>query len=483
MVKATRRSAVLLGLVALGVIGVSSLPAFAEVQNVKVSGDLTVRAFQRHNMDLRANNGALDDETFLQSTTGLNFGADLTENVSAYVRMVNERDWNQDGASTGDFDMSQAYVTLKELFYSPLTVRIGAQPIKWGRGLILGSSMLPNTLGTTGGGSDRNASITANEFTDFTAFDAVRASLDLSGVAGIGMPLTVDGVYIKLDENTVGQGDDVNVWGLNIGTHADAMHSEMEGYYLLKRDGGRVTRTDGTNESGAISTLGLRGSAQPVDGASVYGELAYEFGTRTVAMDGASVVPGAKISAWAMNLGGDYTFAHIATTPKLGGEWVYYSGKKDGTGPVGGWEPIAPSYFTTMIRSYQIRSSLTGLYPVSQPGVTSAFTNQSELALYGSLKPIEDVSLGTRISWFSQPNGSRTLANGAVTSAKKHSLLGTEWDTHLTYAYTDDVQFGVSYGIFMPGSTFRNAGSTSTPNAIGDRNTAQELMTSVSVKF
>jgi len=454
------------------------------VQNVKVSGDLTVRAIQRHNMDLRANSGALDDDTFLMSTTGLNFGADLTENVSAFIRLANERNWDQNTTGSGSFGMSQAYVTLKELFYSPLTVRIGTQPIKWGRGFILGSSMLQNTLGGAAGtlgsligaGGDRNGSITSNELTDFTSFDAIRATLDLSGVAGLGIPLNVDGVYIKLDENTVAQGDDVNIWGLNVGTHADAMHSEAEGYFLVKQDGGRALVTAATglgNERGAMSVLGLRGSAQPVEGLSTYGELAYEFGTQVVDLDGTRR-QGSRTQGWAMNLGADYTFAHVATTPKLGGEWVYYSGKKDGTNPVAGWQPVAPSYFTTMIRSYQTRSTLTGLYPVSQAGVTSAFTNQSELALYGSLKPMEDLSVGSRLSWFVEPDGSRTPAGS---QAKKHSFLGTEWDTHLSYAYTDDVQFGVSYGIFMPGSTFRNAGDN------GDRNRAQELLSSVSVKF
>ena len=474
MVKATRRSAVLLGLIALG-LGVSSLPAFAEVQNVKVSGDLTVRAFERHNFDLRANSGALDDQTFLQSTTGLNFGADLTENVSAFVRMVNERDWNQDTAATGEFGMSQAYVTLKELFYSPLTVRIGTQPIKWGRGFILGSSMLPNTLSTTNPpGGDRNGSITANELTDFTAFDAIRATLDLSGVAGVGIPLNVDGVYIKLKEGNTNTHDDVNILGLNVGTHADAMHSEAEGYFITKRDGGPIA-TAGSglgNESGETSAFGFRGSVQPVEGVSTYGELAYEFGTRVTALGGGTS-QGGGTSGWAANLGGDYTFAHVAMTPKIGGEWVFYSGKENAGGPVSGWEPFAPSYFTTMIRSYQTRSTVTGLYPVFQAGVTSGFTNQSELALYGSLKPIEDLSVGSRLSWFAEVVGSRV----PPASGNRHAFLGTEWDTHLTYAYTDDVQFGVSYGIFVPGTTFRDAGDN------GSRNTAQELMSSVSVKF
>ena len=53
MVKATLRSAVLLGLL------VWSTPGFAEVQNVKVGGDITVRSFFRSNLDLNDNTARL----------------------------------------------------------------------------------------------------------------------------------------------------------------------------------------------------------------------------------------------------------------------------------------------------------------------------------------------------------------------------------------------------------------------------------------
>lgn len=43
----------------------------------------------------------------------------------------------------------------------------------------------------------------------------------------------------------------------------------------------------------------------------------------------------------------------------------------------------------------------------------------------------------------------------------------------VNYNYTDDVQFGVIYALFAPGSVYRH------PND----DTAQELVTSVSVKF
>lgn len=488
MVKATLRSAVLLGMGAITFL-MASAPGFAEVQNVKVGGDVTVRTLHRRNLDLKDRSGALDIDNYLMTTTGLNVGADLTENVSAFVRIVNERDWNNQATSgeTGsDVDLSQAYVTFKELFYAPLTIKIGAQPIVWGRGLVLGSNLLPTVLSTVGSGADRNGSITSNEFTDFTSFDAIRATLDLGGAAQIGVPLSVDYVYIKMDENLVGSADDVNLQGINLSTHLDPMDSELEAYYLIKRD--RSFTNPVHNHSGTVNTWGLRGSLKPVDGGLFWGELAYQYGDKAVDMDGASdtVGPGSGHQAWATDFGIEYTFKDVHTTPKFGGEWIFYSGRNIEEGVVpgagAGWDPIAPSYFPTVIRAYQTRSTVGGLYPVAQTGVTSAFTNQHQFALYGGLKPIEDLKLDSRLSWFALPVGA-LLPTSPAGDSKRVSFLGTEWDTWVTYNYTDDVQFGVTYGLFVPGPVFREGGNGCSATTCFGKSTAQELISTVSVKF
>lgn len=484
MTKATRRSAVLLGL--LVGMAASSIPSFAEVQNVKVSGDVTVRAFHRENLDLHdesnaregGNGTVLDSDNFFMSTTGINVGADLTENVSTFIRIANERDWDSTatGSATGDFDLSQAYVSLKELFYSPLTLRVGTQPIVWGRGFVLGSNLFPSVNAT---GTDRNSAITANEFTDFTAFDAIRATLDLSNVGGMSVPLTADYVYIKIDENTSGAADDVNIQGVNFSSHLDAMSSEVEAYYLNKLD--KSTTPSGTagTKTGIVNTLGLRGSTKPVEGGYFYGELAYQFGKRPIDPAGV-LITGDSMQAWAANLGGEYTLTSVPTTPKFGAEWRFYSGTKtpnestdraNNLGAGGGWTPIAPGYFTTALREFQTQSTVAGFYANDQVGVTSAATNQHELALYGGLRPLEDLSVMSRLSWFALDRGVRSTLTPK--DGKRRSYIGSEWDTNVTYNYTEDVQFGVLYALFNPGSVFR------TPND----DHAQELITSVSVKF
>ncbi len=482
MVKATLRGAVLLGLL------LASVPGYAEVQNVKVGGDVTVRGFYRSNLDLhdessgsateasragRIGDGlaGLDRESFIMSTIGVNIGADLSENVSAFIRLANERDWDSTaGADTTDLDISQAYVTLKELFYTPLTIRLGTQPIVWGRGFVLGSNLFP---AVNNKGDDRNASITANEFTDFTAFEAIRATLDLSNLGGLNLPLTAEYVYIKTDENSVNNNDDVNIQGVNLSTKLDAANAEFETYFLNKRDKTSGAGTIQTGNYGSVNTLGLRGSAQPIQGFYTYGELAYQFGRRAV--DPAGVLPaGGGQQAWGANLGGDYTFANVTSSPKLGLEWRFYSGgklprtgSKDKTG-VGGWAPIAPGYFTTALREFQTQSTVAGFYPTDHTKVTSAGTNQHELALYGSFTPLEDLTVSPRLSWFTLDEKVSPQAD-----AKPNGFLGTEWDTNIVYNYTEDVQLGLLYALFAPGNAFREPADA----------TAQELVTTVSVKF
>lgn len=475
MVKATRRSAVLLGLAALGLLG-SSIPAFAEVQNVKVGGDVTVRSFFRSNLDLHQSSIDPSDtdlnshENFLMTTTGLNVAADLTENISAVLRLANERDWNAPTAAGGDVAISQSYVKIRDLFYSPLTVTIGRQPIVWGRGFVLGSGLLPNVVNR---GDDVHASITANEFTDFTAFDAIRGTVDLQGKGAIDLPLTLDVVYIKINENAIGSADDVNLLGVNVGSKIAAADSEVEAYYLNKRD--RSSGTSTNDNFGSVSTIGVRGSSAPIEGSSIYAELAYQFGKRATDFSGVLAAGDAQ-QAWGFDLGAEYTAKDVPTSPKIGAEWIFFSGK-DVDGAVGGWDPIARGYFTTALREFSTASSVTGFYPVDQTcfsngtaanACTGSTTNQHQLSIYGSLKPLEDLTISPRLSWFVLDKGAIPVAG-----SKRRSFAGTEWDTVMTYDYTDDVQFGVIYALFAPGNTFRHPRD----------NPAQELITSIGVKF
>ncbi|MCM8782459.1 MAG: alginate export family protein, partial [Candidatus Omnitrophica bacterium] len=161
----------------LALVGLFVVPAYAEVQNVKVSGDLAARWLIRYNYDLDKDNNtssnAADD--YLMSSAEVQVDADLTDNVSTVVRLVNQRDWNDTSAgenvaaATTQFDVlvDLANVTLKEFVYSPLTLTIGRQDLWFGKGFIIGAKQ-----------RDPKNAITADEYTVINSFDAIKATLD-----------------------------------------------------------------------------------------------------------------------------------------------------------------------------------------------------------------------------------------------------------------------------------------------------------------
>jgi len=140
---------------------------YAETQSVKISGDLDVRSIMRGAYNLQAghmeNNtwatpagvqevrtGNQDDwQTYFMSTTEVQIDTDLTDNVSAAVRLFNQRDWNVRAKSVDvttaptagytsnseefDVGVNLAYIELKEFLYSPLTLKIGRQNIWFGK--------------------------------------------------------------------------------------------------------------------------------------------------------------------------------------------------------------------------------------------------------------------------------------------------------------------------------------------------------------
>src|SRR5262245_27302134 len=104
-------------LLALVMVTLLAMPAFASVQNVKVSGDIDSTYLYRHGFDLGANkNGTysqpLNQSVFLTQTR-LRVDADLTDNVSTTVALINERAWDVDGENSTDIDLNLAFVTLR----------------------------------------------------------------------------------------------------------------------------------------------------------------------------------------------------------------------------------------------------------------------------------------------------------------------------------------------------------------------------------
>ncbi len=438
-------------IIALAVL--MTIPAYAEVQNVKVSGDLSARYLLRDDYSLAKSADGITGsaDNYFISTAEVQVDADLTDNVSTVLRLGNQRNWGDPqimrtqatAVSNFNIDVDLANVTLKELIYSPLTVKIGRQDLWFGRGFIIGAKQ-----------RDIEASISAKEYTIFNSFDAIRATLDFD-------PWKIDGVYSMIEEPLVNKATRTMLWGTNVGYKFDSYKGEAEAYFWRKQDESGIayeslptstaTTTVGKN---AINTYGVRGSLEPVTNLNVAAELAIQGGFYNASSVNASRHRGAVAS----DLSGDYLFKDAKWSPKLGAEWIYYSGEKDpgnsGSGSSWhGWDPMYRGKFDTAIREFQNvyygtsqRITANGSELVNQD---SGVSNEHQFIVMGSVKPTNTIKLDGRFAWFRMARGQTVTVGGVPQSRNKD--IGSELDVNLTYDYTEDVSFGVLAGWFFPG--------------------------------
>ena len=489
-------------------------PALAETQTVKVSGSLDIIHLYRDDFDLRSGNEASvvpagsgvvptsptgaasasysdDAADWFMSIVQIEVAADLTDNVSVVINLFNQRDWNahtwcvpaigqaQCGANTiEEFDVGidLAYVQMKEIFYAPLTLTMGRQDIEFGRGLIFGNFQIQDPQGT----------IVADEYSAVTSFDAFRATLDFE-------PWTIDFVAANpaLGGAAAGQGDpndedDRWFWWVNVNYQFAEYNAEWEGYIALDHD-------RATNSAAASPTVrgtsvdktyvvGTRAQYDPVENLTVGGEVAYQWGDFYGGTN--PLVLAQDREAWLLNLFGTYTWLDNAYTPWLGLEYVYLSGDERGGGDFEGWNGLFRSPTYGVIREYLDVIYQTALS--TDAGITgpTAVTNHQHFAVSGGLSPMEDLSLDGTFYWFwTDEDVITSVASGSQNLGDE---VGTELDLNVTYAYTEDVTFGVGLAFFWPGDIYDNYTVQQTPGGVGHgpvNDNATSITSSVNVVF
>jgi len=450
----------LIAVLALALVaGLAFSPAYAEVQNVKVSGDITMSGVARSHFGLSAGANVGDKsvlkQNFLMTQTRVRIDADLTDNVTATVRLINERIWNgqndansSNSTNSTDIDLDLAFVTLKEFLYSPLTLTVGRQEIKFGNGLIIGES-----------GAAAGTTNIPTDLSKRSAFDAIRATLDYD-------PLVVDLVYAQVKQSTTEDRETVSLTGINA-TYALNKKVNLSGYYWFKKN--NDTNLD-AGRSDKVNTIGGLVSATPIENLSTSLEVAYQFGRNTASSNQK------KHDAWALQAMADYTFAKVKTTPKIGASYTYLSGGESNTGSGStrnnGWD--------SMFYDQRLNNIVYAILPM---------TNMNVLNLKASFKPVEDVTVSAVYGYYdvAKANNGETLKspgyyNGGTADANRYlnttytgkSHLGDAVDATITYDYTEDVQFGLTAGVFKAGNGI---------NVTNDKKMAQQLIGSMKVTF
>jgi len=447
-------------LFALLAVVLMASPAAASVQNVKVSGDIDSTFLIRDKFDFGNQSQAAEQyrQNLLATQTRLRVDADLTDNVSTTVGLINERAWGEETNTNGsnDLDLNLAYVTLREMLYSPLTVVVGRQAYAFGNSFVIDSAGSNNSVATGGLKS------VAEDLTKRNGRDAIRLTFDYN-------PLTIDVLATKITAgNLAGPGDhndDTDLVGANANWQiGDSMGTVLEGYFWSKVDQDQVQKKD------TIYMPGVRAAANVLDGLNLSAEAALQKGNKAISSSdhtdrnalGVQLISKYKVplestKEWSPVLSSSYTYVSGAENPANSNE-KYKA-----------WDPMFENQnggkiFNTLFDQ----------------------TNCHTVQVKGAIKPLQDLTaslewsglwLATRLAddngdgntslVVKQPDGSTVTQN--TTSDKK---LGDEISLGLVYDYTEDVKLGASYGMFLPGSTFSKDNNRSATQMMVNANVA-----------
>jgi hypothetical protein len=452
--------------VALAALGGLASKTFADVQNIRLSGDIRIRGYflDSTGVPFDSDTSAVQkgNDSFIAQRTRVSCEADLEDHVLVVVTLQAEGEWGDSnfnstdaGAGTAndnvinrrwDVGVAEAYVQFNEIFYTPATLKLGRQFLQYGRGLILSS--------------------VEQEYN----YDAARLVLDY-------YPLTIDLVGAEL-VNTQGFSGTAFHEGANDLLFVNARYElsdsaikDVEAYFgwvsqsedhLLGET--RTPPTAGTGSSPMI--VGLRADINPVDALQTWAEAAYEFGA-----NGGNA--GGTIGAFLLNAGAKYTLKDVQWVPVFNGNFIYASGGGDGTSSgtdVGNaqfrpWFDYADGY-----NGYLFMPALTDI----------AIFN-----LGASVKPYENTTLSLQGYYYMKADKMGLAgSNGNVDwggpswatlgNTGPDAYLGWELDGILGYDYSKDVRAQLVYGIFLPGTAYENVGVT---------RAAEEVRAELNVKF
>ena len=442
-------------LLAVLIVAVMALPAFASTQNVKVSGEVNNLWLVRDQFDLgvsESDGGFYQNLLITQAL--LRVDADLTDNVSATVRVLSERPWDEDSedSSNGDndVDINLAFAQFRQVLGSNVDVTVGRQLYAAGNSLVMDFQGPNNTTGAGG------LSGVAEDLTRRTALDAVRGTIDLA-------PLMIDVIAAKVDADTLtgesGNNDDVNVFGFNANYPlGDERNTVVEGYFWHQRDHGTEELGAGSKDD-TIYLPGVHVSTNPIEGLNVQGEFAIQRGTHAP-----SSGVNRRRDAYAAQFISNYQVPVLEEyNPIAQFVYTYVSGDSEDstdTTETNAWDPFFENQGGGTIYNTLFNLSNAHIYQVTLQGTPM----EDVTALLRWTGIWLDKDLPTSSLTLLQPDG--TTESLSIETDKKQ--LGNEFGGEVWYDYTEDVQVGLSLAWFLPGSVFQNVNDAIASQVLGN---------------
>jgi len=441
-----------------------SFSASAAVQNVRVGGDIEVKGIYQRAYDIYneieafgftvyENDPVVHD--YLAEITRLYVDASLTDNVSAYVRVLSERDWDTLTAVSDDVNIDLAYLTLSEMYGYPFSLTIGRQELKYGEGFLVGDGVRVSEF--------------TYQYDARKAFDAIKAVWDYE-------PHQLDLFVAKITEGSnfdpvfggAPVDSDEDLYGIN--WNYDGGMYGLWDLGLFYDSSNIVVASDNENRTWALSLRG-EGTIPQIDVGTLAlkGEVVREWGT----VEGGLTPTGdiEVLDAWAGYLEGEYTFDNVYA-PYLGLGFIYMSGDDDDSDPIEQFNPLFEDE-----KYGEIAEVVYGLYYMTGD---TMITNANIWKLSAGVNPTENTSLD--LTYYSLYAAQPVFAyTGDPEDQSKH--IGSEYDLTFTYNYSEDVTFGLMYGMFLPGKFFKQGDEETAGIVDVSLENAQELMGSVKVTF
>jgi len=420
----------LIGVVALAFVLAFSCAAFAEVQNVKIGGDISILGFSRYGFNLAEDNSkgiSRGDASGLAEIATVKIDADLTDAVAATIVLKNEKIWGTttgDASDNSDLDVyvSEAFITMKEFMGQPLTLKLGQMGIRLGSGLLVGDP-------DTNQDSDGPFADGLGDLSTRKAFTGAVGILDLA-------PVTVTAGALKVTEGSLAaNSDDVNAYLVNLGYDLKelGLQSGIVEIYDVYKD---AKKTSATDTPTSVNNIGGRIQVGLTDTISVGGEVVGQTqkGIRDDRKSSSDV---------AYLLNASMSLPDVVMSPTIGLDYTHLSQN---------WNPM-----------------FEDMTPADIANVLFPNSNVRCIGATVGLKPMTDVGLKLRYANFQAVHGVSAISNdwGTYSLNKDNKQLGDEIDIHLAYDYTEDVQFGLQGGYFIPGKAFDRTNRKSASQVIG----------------
>lgn len=472
-------------MLAVGLLVGIAVDAFAELQQVAVGGEIRIRGRyyinaweEQRPLPRRIADRFLPgrpigptgtaslfkwdsrgkDWTRYETALLLNVKADFTNDVSAFIEFYDFHIWGEEFRSnylTGADSransvdavlLNQAYIEMRQMYGTPLTLRIGKQDLRLGDAWLVSNMMTPS---------------------QFISFDAVRLTYAVPN-------LVIDAFASKLNESTRVFDDSTNFYGI-YGTYSGIQPLSISAYWLYIHDNTDIARQETTglgrwvnNRRGFdygntnLHTVGTRlfGKYENFD----YNlELAYQFGD-AAHLGSLFKVRGsnfgdtrAKYGNWGMDGTLGYTFQEVAWKPRLYMQGVWFQGEDNRDISFLDW--LNPFYRPQASVSFNRLFTEKNYMPTINDN--SWISNIIQASAGVEVQPTEKLRLHVHVAknWvdapFNPPKSVRLFGNRAYVAPalsfwtdKGSDDLGWEVAAWARYVYSPDLWF-LLYGNYL----------------------------------